>query len=184
MTTTTPALEMNFCRRCGTPLSRTAKHAYICTNGHTIYMSATPGAGIFFVTADNHVLLAVRKNEPYKGMLDVFGGFVDGEESFEEAAVRELREELSLEPDDYEPLQYLMSARGKYPYAGETNSYLAPLFWTRLTTERNIIPLDDVARIYSMPLHNADLAQIYTEDLREGVRRLQALFPHQLEEEK
>lgn len=126
-------MEMNYCRRCGKPLSNTSGHIYRCKDGHTIFANNSPAVGVFFLTDDQQVLLSVRGIEPHKGMLDAFGGFLDGAESFETAAARELVEELSLQPEDYEPLQYLLSAPGNYPYAGETVPFVSVLFCHRHT---------------------------------------------------
>ena len=58
-----------------------------------------------FVTVDiivldyqeERLLLIQRKNEPYKGMWALPGGFVDENEDLESAAHRELKEETSIE---------------------------------------------------------------------------------------
>lgn len=58
-----------------------------------------------FVTVDivvfdyslKNILLIQRKNEPYKGMWALPGGFVDENEDLETAARRELKEEASIE---------------------------------------------------------------------------------------
>lgn len=39
----------------------------------------------------------IRKFEPFKGTYDLLGGFVDPNESAEEAAIRELKEETGLD---------------------------------------------------------------------------------------
>lgn len=48
---------------------------------------------------DNHpeILLIERKNEPFKNMWALPGGFVDKDEDIETAAYRELKEETSIE---------------------------------------------------------------------------------------
>ncbi len=58
-----------------------------------------------FVTVDiivldcneKNILLIQRKNDPYKGMWALPGGFVDENEDLESAARRELKEETSIE---------------------------------------------------------------------------------------
>ena len=171
-------MEMTFCRRCGSKFNESANHIYICANGHTIYANASPTVGIFFVTDDNQVLVSRRGIEPFKGQLDSFGGFLDGKESFEQAAVRELEEELSLMPEDYEPLQYLCSHPGAYPFAGEVIPITSVFFWSRLTTTRPLIPLDDVAEIVSVPLFEFKSDEV-SEDIRAGITQLQQIISQQ-----
>ena len=71
-------MEMNFCRRCGTPLAHKGGNAYTCTNSHQLYVNAAPTVGVFLIADDGQVLLARRGIEPGKGLLDTFGGFADG----------------------------------------------------------------------------------------------------------
>lgn len=142
-----------------------------------IFANSSPAVGVFFVTADNQVLLAVRGIEPHIGMLDSFGGFVDSTETFEAAADRELEEELSLTPTDYEPLSYLTSGVGQYPFRGELTPIVSVFFWTRLVTTKALAPRDDVAGVQSLPLHNLDLSLLHGDDIRVGIQALQRLFP-------
>lgn len=169
-------MEMNFCRRCGTKLSNIQDHVYTCEQGHSIFANCSPTVGIFILTSNNDVMLSVRSIEPHKGMLDAFGGFLDGEETLETAAARELREELSLEPHEYEPLRYLISAVGHYPFEDEILSVESALFWTRLINNRKLYPSDDVADIKTVPLNAIDMAQLHDDDIRLGIRKLQAII--------
>lgn len=166
-------MEMNFCRRCGTPLEHSEKHIYHCENGHTIFANCTPTAGVFFVTDSNEVLLSVRGIEPHKGMLDSFGGFLDGEENLNDAVTRELQEELTLTPSDYEPLEYLTSAIGHYPYQNESMPVLSIFYWSRLRPGVVPSPHDDVADIRTVPLDAIDFATLHDDDVRTAVRILQ-----------
>ena len=168
---------MNFCRRCSAPLRQSDAHSYTCSNGHAVFANSSPTVGIFFLTDTGDVLLSERGIEPRKGMLDSFGGFVDHEESFEHAAQRELHEELGLTPQDYEPLSYLCSGVGHYPYQGETIPILSCFYWTRLKPDVTPRPADDVAAIRQIPLHAVDFAELHDTDIREGVAALQTLFP-------
>ena len=177
-------MEMNFCRRCGKPLTKAAKHMYKCADGHTIFPNSSPTVGVFFVTPDNHVLLSVRGIEPHKGMLDAVGGFLDGEESLEDAARREIREEVQLEPDQYEPFRYLTSCYETYPYQGESLPIASAMYWTRLKGDAQLQPSDDVLEIKSVPLHEVDMAALHADDIRAGIRELQRLFQSNESKEK
>jgi ADP-ribose pyrophosphatase YjhB (NUDIX family) len=171
-------MEMNFCRRCGSPLTPETGNAYQCANGHRIFDNPNPAAAVYFLSEDNRqVLLCVRGREPRKGMLDTFGGFVDHGESLEEGAMRELKEEAGLEPDEYEPLQYLCSSPGTYPYEGETHYNTVALFWSRLKTDRDLIAQDDVAGMQWTDLHTLDLGLLHDDDIRAGVKVLRQMFP-------
>jgi len=170
-------MEMNFCRRCGRPLKNTHDHVYQCTSGHVLYANASPAVAVFFVSADEHqILLTTRGQEPNLGMLDAPGGFVDGSETFEEAAARELTEELGLSPQDYEPLSYLGSACDGYPYAGEAIPFVTNLYWSRLTTDTPLQPADDVASVSWYDLSAVDFGKIHSEDICIGIRSLQQMF--------
>lgn len=168
---------MNFCRRCGTPLTSRNETVFACENNHTIYINAAPCVGIFFMTNDNkQVLLSVRGIEPFKGALDSFGGFVDNNETVEHALERELIEELGLTPDDYEPPVYLCSETSIYPFDGEDRSILSMFYWSKLKSGASPIAADDVASIEMVPLSDVDPEKMDNADVRNAIKKLQALF--------
>lgn len=55
----------------------------------------------------NQVLFCIREKEPYKGLYNFVGGKVEGDESNEEAAYRELFEETGICKNDIE-LEHFM----------------------------------------------------------------------------
>lgn len=169
-------MEMNFCRRCGAALTAATEDAYKCENGHTVFANPAPAIGIFFVTPDDKVLLAVRGIEPYKGTLDAIGGFVDVGETLEHAVEREVHEELGMTPDEYEPPQFLCSGSGVYPYDGEERTIVGSLFWSRLKPGAQPKPKDDVAEIIYTPIDNLDLQLVGTMDSQSGLRKLKELL--------
>ena len=168
-------MEMNFCRRCGTPLTHTERHIYTCANSHMLFANATPGVGVFLITEDNKVVLAIRGVEPEKGMLDTAGGFVDGEEPLEDALARELSEELGLDKSEYTSPRFLCSAIGHTLYEGETIPILSSFFWARLKVNRTLIPSDDVAGIRTLHINDIDFDELHDSDIRVGVTQLQKL---------
>jgi ADP-ribose pyrophosphatase YjhB (NUDIX family) len=170
-------MELNFCRRCGSALTSNSPTSYKCGNGHTIFANAVPTVGVFFLTPANELLLSVRGIEPHKGMLDSFGGFLDGAETFENGAVRELEEELGLTANDYEPLVFLASGTGNYLFEGETHPVVSSFFYTRLKEGVTPEAADDVAAIQTVSLHELNMDEVHDDDVRTGIRALQAKFP-------
>lgn len=168
-------MEMNFCRRCGTPLTHKGGHAYACANGHQLYVNAAPTVGVFLIADDGQVLLARRGIDPGKGLLDTFGGFADGSESIETTAERELREELSLERNEYGDLHYIGSFESTYLFDGEYMPVLSTIFWTHLHTTRTLTPSDDVAEIVILPISAVDESQVHNTDIVHAVQALKTL---------
>jgi len=74
----------------------------------------TVDAVLFRKTTELEVLLIQRKHYPFEGMWALPGGFVEMEETVEEAVVRELYEETHLKVDHLEQL-HTFSALGRDP---------------------------------------------------------------------
>jgi ADP-ribose pyrophosphatase YjhB (NUDIX family) len=93
----------------------------------------TPAAGI---------LLVKRNHEPRKGMLDVPGGFVNYNESLENALRREIREELSIELPS---IEYFGSFPNIYIYENVTYFTTDTFFRCVLTTVPEIKANDEIS---------------------------------------
>jgi len=65
--------------------------------GHDKHKNPVPAVD-FIIRKDNNtkILLVKRKNEPFKGMLSIPGGFINEGETVEDAMMREAKEETSL----------------------------------------------------------------------------------------
>ncbi len=173
-------MEMNFCRRCGKPLESADGHVFRCGTGHTLYLNSSPATAVFFIADDNQrVLLTTRDREPFKGMLEGPGGFLDEHETFIEATHRELKEELGITPDDYEPLQYLSEGYVEYPFGGEVVPVACIGFWSRLYPNVKLQPMDDVSAVNWYDLHELDLARLSAPDIHNGILALRKLFPQE-----
>jgi NAD+ diphosphatase len=163
-------VEINFCRRCGTRLTSKGNGTYKCENGHHVYYKGWPAVGVLLLNSKNEVLLAVRGIEPAKGALDSPGGFCNAEETFEEAAVRELKEELGLVPSDYSDLTYLCGEISTYPYEGEVQKNIHVIFWARVVDDAvPLQPTDDVADVKWVPLHGVNFDQLASTAASERV---------------
>jgi len=172
-------MEINFCRRCGTPLTKLQNHVYRCDNGHTIFANASPTIGMWLVNEHDEVLVVTRGNQPGKGLITMPGGFVDGPESFERAIARELQEELNLSPSDYHDAQYITSGPNDYRYGGEDISILNTICWARVSSDIKFTAGDDVASAQFMPIDDIPTEKLYLPITKQSLDQLQALLCHQ-----
>jgi ADP-ribose pyrophosphatase YjhB (NUDIX family) len=69
---------------------------FVCEAGHENWINPAVGA-IVYVIKDGKVLFGVRSVEPNSGKLSLPGGFVDVNETAEQAAIREAKEELGID---------------------------------------------------------------------------------------
>ena len=142
-------MERTFCHLCGTKLNTVEgepKHWQCPGCGQTIYDNPRPATSIVIFNEAGELLLATRANEPHKGKQDLPGGFVDIGETILEGALRELKEELGLRPEDYSAPEYLGSATDIYPWQREQLPTVVTGFLVRLKPGVKIQANDDVAK--------------------------------------
>ncbi len=101
---------MKYCESCGNQLQdREVGISWYCLHcKRYTYANPVPVIDVMFTDEKGKILLGRRAQDPEKGRLNLPGGFVDPNETFEEALAREIKEELNLDPGDY----------GSFVYAG------------------------------------------------------------------
>lgn len=167
-------MEMNFCRRCGATLhSGQNKHAYKCANYHDIFLDPQPTVNVIFTDSSGAVLLSERGINPGKGLFDFPGGFVEPNETFEQAATRELTEELQLTAADYTPLRYLCSRPDVYHYGDEIVPILSVFFVSQLDPAAQPKPSDDCAGLQWTGLDSINFSLLSGEDVAYVLKLLQ-----------
>lgn len=89
-----------FCPRCGAEMEAAevaGRLRHVCPAcGFVLYRNPVPGVGVL-VEMDNGLVLVRRREEPFAGWWALPSGYIEADESVEEAAVRECREETGLE---------------------------------------------------------------------------------------
>lgn len=142
------------CAVCGRAITRRPadahrpKHLTCPRCRYMIYDYPRSACGTLVVRED-HVLLLTRAQAPRKGFMDVPGGFLEANESLEQAARRELREETGLTLGRVEPLgtywdTYFIRGFGRFPVQ---NFYFVG-HWRRGTP----VAADDAADAEWVPL--------------------------------
>lgn len=89
--------------------------------GFQYYFNPTVAVVVFIRGHGGKYLFIRRAKEPAKGRLAPPGGFIDIGETAEEAACREVREEVGLELTE---IEYLSGQPNDYPFAGVTYAVL------------------------------------------------------------
>lgn len=79
-----------------------------------LYHNIAAAVAVIF-TFEDKILFTVRNVNPDKGKLDLPGGFIDPNETAEEAACREIKEELGLDISANN-LKYITTAPNNYLY--------------------------------------------------------------------
>lgn len=85
-----------FCPNCKSELSKSTDKAECQNCGFIYYNDPSPTAAAIPIK-DGKILLSIRAIDPYKGELDLIGGFIKPGETAEEAVIRETKEETGLD---------------------------------------------------------------------------------------
>ncbi len=157
----------NFCTKCRAEL-KGDDNFKICTNCHKhYYFNARPTVTIVLTNSKNEILLTKRAREPFKDWWDIPGGFVDEDESLEQAIARELEEELNFRPIS---LTYLTSFADNYPYRNELVSIVVAAFKGKLPLSAQIIVSDEIAEYKFVAKKSIEFDKIAFEKQREFLR--------------
>lgn len=107
--------DFNMCPMCGSKkIINHNNRKWQCEDcGFDLYCNVAAAVGVIIKDKQNNVLFEVRAKEPRKGYAALPGGFVDFDESAEEAVVRECREEIGVEVSD---AKFLCSYPNTYVY--------------------------------------------------------------------
>ncbi len=160
-----------YCPKCGARVLRPCEQmAYQCGScGFRFYLNVAAAVVAIITDDDNRLLVAVRAKDPAKGTLDLPGGFVDPDETAEEALRREIREELNLEVIE---TKYLFSVPNEYPYGGVLYRTLDMVYRCKVRNFADMKPADDVGTIQWIPIRQLDPEKFGLKSIRQIVKRL------------
>lgn len=119
-------MEFKFCPKCGGSLSKKSGNLLVCGScGFQFYQNPKLCNAVILEDKLGRILLVKRFMEPKKGFWDLPGGFVDLNETLEESARREIKEELGI---DLPEIKYLSSHHNKYLYDGVNYDTVSAIF--------------------------------------------------------
>jgi NADH pyrophosphatase NudC (nudix superfamily) len=128
-----------FCPRCAAENPQPGSVPFRCGQCGFVHFFGPVAAVGALISNDDHQLLLVRRaRDPGKGRWGLPGGFVDREETIEQAIAREVLEETSLRVVG---AQYLMSHPNHYLYQGMI-AQVIDLFYCCLVDNADQISLE------------------------------------------
>jgi len=93
-------VEHLFCPHCGTEMEQAevaGRMRHVCPAcGYVLYRNLLPAVGVL-AEMEGGIVLVKRREEPFAGWWALPAGYIEADESVEQAAVRECREETGLE---------------------------------------------------------------------------------------
>jgi len=156
------------CPACGSALfiqnNVKSKRCQDC--GFVYYINPSAAVAAFILNESGDLLVCRRGKEPEKGTLDLPGGFVDDNETAEEAMKREIGEELKVKATH---AKYKFSLPNLYEYGGMTIPTLDLFFACRLENTTNLQPSDDVEDCFFVPLDKIDPELFGLKSIKKGV---------------
>lgn len=126
-----------YCIKCGKLATKKNDSLYMCEAGHENWINPALGVSAY-VIKDGKVLFGVRSSNPGKGLLDVPGGFVEVNESAEQAVIREAKEEFAIDIT-------IKRCFGTYTSVYDGRSALNIVFLTTMQSDQPIVPSDDMS---------------------------------------
>lgn len=157
--------QARFCAKCGSEAievtARKRLHCNAC--GFHFYINTASAVAGYLLDGQDRVLLVRRARDPAKGKLSPPGGFLDFEETGEEAVIREIREETGLE---VAVTGYLGSFPNHYHYRGTDYPTLDVFFLCRTDSFDGAEALEEVESIVIRPWRSIDPKEIAFESMR------------------
>lgn len=163
-----PTNYYKYCPHCGSEkFVAISDKEFRCSNcGYDFFTNSAAAVAAIIIDDKNRIMLTCRACEPWKGQLDLPGGFVDPDESLEDALRREIREELNAEILSY---KYLCSAANRYLYSGCSIATTDVAFVCKLKEYSNLEANDDINGFEWFAPHEIDLSKIAAPSIRQLV---------------
>ena len=165
-----PLHTFRYCPRCGSEhfVENNFKSKRCERCGFIYYFNASTATAIFITNRVGELLVVRRAKEPAKGSFDLPGGFVDLNETAEEAIIREVKEETGLLITIPE---YLFSLPNIYPYSGFDVHTIDMFFQISVDSFSGLQADDDAEALYFIRKDEIHPESFGLNSIRQAVER-------------
>lgn len=168
---THPVNVLKFCPRCGSPnFPATGSRSFQCADcSFNYYVNASAAVAVLLFNPEGELLLTRRAIEPHRGKLDLPGGFIDPMETAEQAARREIQEELGIE---IHSLKYFCSYPNEYIFSGYSVFTLDLAFLAQTEQLNEMKAMDDISSFEFYKPHDVDLEELPSISMKNIIKEL------------
>jgi len=124
---------------------------------------------VLLFNEQGELLFTRRAIEPHRGKLDLPGGFIDPMETGEQAAVREIQEELGIE---IHSLQYFCSYPNEYVFSGYSVFTLDLAFLAKTESLHQMTAMDDISSFEFIQPQALDLEELPSISMKNILKEL------------
>lgn len=141
---THPVNVFKFCPRCGSAhFHATGTRSFQCKEcSFQYYVNSSAAVAVLLFNEAGELLFTRRAIEPHFGKLDLPGGFIDPMETAEQAAIREIQEELGIQVHS---LRYFCSYPNEYIFSGFSVFTLDLAFLAKTENMHQMTAMDDIS---------------------------------------
>ncbi|HAH25882.1 MAG TPA: DNA mismatch repair protein MutT [Prolixibacteraceae bacterium] len=168
---THPVNVLKFCPRCGSAqFMATGSRSFLCKDcSFNYYVNASSAVAVLLFNEKGELLFTRRAIEPHFGKLDLPGGFIDPMESAEQAAVREIKEELGIQ---IHSLKYFCSYPNEYIFSGFSVYTLDLAFMAQTESLHQMTPMDDISSFEFIQPKSVDLKELPSISMKNILKEL------------
>lgn len=166
-----PLHKFRFCPKCGSAhfVANNEKSKKCEECNFIYYFNSSTAAVAVIENEQGEILVARRAKDPAKDTFDLPGGFVDTNETAEDAMKREIFEETGLNVSN---LEYLFSIPNLYTYS-DFDVHTVDLFFKCYVTDfSNLKAQDDVSELIFISYNDLNSADFGLISIQQGIEKL------------
>ncbi|MEA3504985.1 MAG: NUDIX domain-containing protein [Bacteroidota bacterium] len=163
--------SFNYCPKCGnSTIKYNSSENFIQCDycGFQLFINAAAAVAAIIIDNKGRILFTKRAHNPAKEMLDLPGGFVDVNESAEDALHREIKEELNIE---LESVEYFTTHPNQYTYNDLTYFTLDITYICKAKSFKNLTALDDISDYTFLKPEEVNIAEIGLHSIKKIVEK-------------
>ena len=168
---TLPENVLKYCPRCGSGhFPATSSRSFKCEDcSFNYFVNSSAAVAVLLFNEKGELLFTRRAIEPHFGKLDLPGGFIDPMETAEQAASREIQEELGIQVHS---LKYFCSYPNEYIFSGYSVFTLDLAFLAKAENLEGMIAMDDVSSFEFCKPQDVNMGELPSISIKNIIKEL------------